>query len=72
MEVVLWIGGLIVAYFAITFSLHMFRMKADPYYRYKAQEAEQEYQFKQKVAALRKSDNPKVQELTDMLVGKNK
>lgn len=72
MEVVLWISGLIVAYFVITFGLHMFRMKSDPYYRYKAQEAELEHQFNQKVASLRESNNPKVRELTDMLVGKDK
>lgn len=72
MEVVLWIGGLVVAYFVIAFCWHMYRMRTDYYYRYKAQEAEEEYQFNQRVAALRKSDNPKLRELTELLAGKKK
>ncbi len=56
-----------LAVFVVTFGLHLFRMKTDPYYRFKAQEAEEEHQTRQHLERLRGSQSEAVRGLAEKL-----
>ena len=49
LTVLFWIGGLVASYFAVTFLLHVYRIKTDSRYRGRLEEAELERHLQQRV-----------------------
>ena len=66
-EVLLWIVALVVVYIVGSLGLHFFRMKTNPFYRFRANEAEQDVQIRAALEQLRASKSPEVRELAEKL-----